>query len=1032
MLYKKNSAACVSDELFKNPTAEYRCTPFWAWNGELNPDLLKKEIEYMKEMGFGGFHMHPRVGMSTEYLSDKFMDLIRTCINKAKDEDMLAYLYDEDKWPSGFAGGYNTKEIENRQKALYFTKKPYNDGTLTVKEDIENSKDDIPKSKYYLLAAYDIEQDSEGSIITYKRIDKDTKAEHTKWFAYVEYATPSAWHNGQAYCDTLQKSVIESFVRITHERYKECVGDEFDKTVPSIFTDEPQFRRKMLFNTPFDEKAAALPYTTDFDDTFKAAYGYSIVDRLPEVLFELKDKPLSDARYNYHDHISERFACAFSDTIGKWCDENGISLTGHMMQEPTLRSQTDSIGDCMRSYRGFQIPGIDMLCDGRELTTAKQCQSAVHQYGREGMVSELYGVTNWTFDFKGHKLQGDWQAALGVTVRVPHLFWYTMRGEAKRDYPAAIGYQSPWYKEYKYVEDHFARVNTLMTRGTPDVNVAVVHPVESYWMVAGPFSQTCLRRKDLEDKFLQGIDWMLRSTIDFDYLCESTLPAQYKGVKDGLEIGCMKYKAVIVPNMLTIRSSTLSILEKFYAAGGKVIFMGKIPEYVDAKPSGAAKEFAKKCTNIQWSIDELNNVLEPNRDISIMFDHGNKSENLIYQLRKDGDGKNLFICHVDRPRNEDVEWPDTYFITIKGEWKVKKYDTTDGSISDVKAKYKDGNTVVMWECCTYDSLLLRLEPGRNEEGKILGFPNIKSRIYLDHSAAYTLEEKNVLVLDYPKYSINGGEVNGPEEILKADDKIRDFFGIRHRDGGMVQPWVACADKNPKDKVTLYYEFDSDIAYSGAELALESIQYASVKFNGKPVAMTETGYYVDIDSIKKIALPDIVCGKNVLEVTYMFGDITQLEAMYVLGDFGVSNIGTYAKIIPLPEKLYFDDITKQGFAFYGGNITYHMEAETEDSCIFCVDKFRGSAVTVDVDGKRAGIIAYTPHILKIEGIGKGKHKIDFTLLGNRYNTFGQFHKTDEKMSWAGPGAWRTRGKGFCYERLLERTGILSTPVIYTEE
>jgi hypothetical protein len=62
------------------------------------------------------------------------------------------------------------------------------------------------------------------------------------------------------------------------------------------------------------------------------------------------------------------------------------------------------------------------------------------------MLSELYGVTNWDYDFRGHKSQGDWQACLGVTVRVPHLAWQTMKGEGKRDYPASIFYQSPRYK----------------------------------------------------------------------------------------------------------------------------------------------------------------------------------------------------------------------------------------------------------------------------------------------------------------------------------------------------------------------------------------------------------------------------------------------------------------------------------------------------------------------------------------------------------------------------------------------------------
>ena len=123
---------------------------------------------------------------------------------------------------------------------------------------------------------------------------------------------------------------------------------------------------------------------------------------------------------------------AYCDQIGAWCREHGILMTGHMMSEQTLESQSDSVGEAMRAYRSFTLPGVDQLCDGREFTTVKQAASAAHQQGCPGVASELYGVTNWDFDFKGHKLQGDWQAALGVTVRVPHLYWCSMHGESKR------------------------------------------------------------------------------------------------------------------------------------------------------------------------------------------------------------------------------------------------------------------------------------------------------------------------------------------------------------------------------------------------------------------------------------------------------------------------------------------------------------------------------------------------------------------------------------------------------------------------
>ena len=51
-------------------------------------------------------------------------------------------------------------------------------------------------------------------------------------------------------------------------------------------------------------------------------------------------------------------------------------LTGHMMAEATLESQTRALGEAMRAYRSFDIPGIDILANRYEHSTAKQAQSA--------------------------------------------------------------------------------------------------------------------------------------------------------------------------------------------------------------------------------------------------------------------------------------------------------------------------------------------------------------------------------------------------------------------------------------------------------------------------------------------------------------------------------------------------------------------------------------------------------------------------------------------------------------------------------
>ena len=125
MLYEKNGSRELSQELFQNPTCEYRGTPFWAWNCSLTPELLMEEIEYLKEMGMGGYHIHVRTGLDTKYLSEEYMNLIKECVEKGKEEQMLTWLYDEDRWPSGAAGGFVTKDEQYRARYLLFTCEPY-------------------------------------------------------------------------------------------------------------------------------------------------------------------------------------------------------------------------------------------------------------------------------------------------------------------------------------------------------------------------------------------------------------------------------------------------------------------------------------------------------------------------------------------------------------------------------------------------------------------------------------------------------------------------------------------------------------------------------------------------------------------------------------------------------------------------------------------------------------------------------------------------------------------------------------------
>ncbi len=174
MFYEKSKS--FDKKLFENPAARYRGTPFWAWNGKLNEKMLEELINCFKEMGFGGFHIHPRAGLDEQYLGEKYMRLVEYCADKAAKKDMLVYLYDEDKAPSGFAGGLATKEPRYCMRYLCFTQnKMLHTDIKTAAETEENA----------LLGVYDVKLNEKGEIISYLRIDENDKPTWQKWYAYM-------------------------------------------------------------------------------------------------------------------------------------------------------------------------------------------------------------------------------------------------------------------------------------------------------------------------------------------------------------------------------------------------------------------------------------------------------------------------------------------------------------------------------------------------------------------------------------------------------------------------------------------------------------------------------------------------------------------------------------------------------------------------------------------------------------------------------------------------------------------------------
>lgn len=1031
---------------FRNPSSKYRGAPFWAWNGKLDPKELCRQVRLMHRMGLGGFFMHSRVGLDTPYLSDEWFDCIRACIDEAEKLDMQAWLYDEDRWPSGAAGGLVTKDPKFRRRSLVMEelKSPAHlkwhaetlgAFTVRVRGATATNVREIPRGKRPgNLAA------GESILLFSVRTDRCT-----------------SWYNGYTYLDTMSRRAVREFITVTHEAYRRHVGKDFGRRVPGIFTDEPNYGTVSLDRGG----TICLPWTPKLPAVFRRRYGYNITAHLCELFFDVGTSEVSRARYHYYDCITHLFVDAFSRQIGRWCDKNGIQHTGHVLAEDTLSAQTRVVGSCMRFYEHMQAPGMDLLTEHwRIYDTAKQVSSAARQFGRKWRLTETYGCTGWDFPFAGHKALGDWQAALGINLRCQHLSWYTMEGQAKRDYPAGIFYQSPWWQLYGKVEDYFARINAVMTRGAEVRDLLVIHPNESMWTMTR-IGWPDIPQVQAYDRMLVALrDSLLGENIDFDYGDEEILARRGKaGRKDGkpvLRVGKAAYRAAIVPPLKTIRSTTLALLRKFRAAGGAVVFAGKVAEYVDAAASGAAKDLAAICKRAPAKGTKLARAVEPmTRRVSIADSKGAEITPALHLLREDRDAFYLFICntghkpHQLRPTTNDptmvrdrkVAFPD---VRIRGFSRCAgnplELDPDTGEIFTASAKAGNGGWEVRTSLPPLASGLFvfpktkdtKTYPPRKELKDVRKTTISTTKTKWD----IILSESNVLVLDRPRYRIGSAPWKNPRDILQVDFAVRDALGVQHRGGQMVQPWARKQPARPaRTTVTLAYSFGVKAVPSGElMLAIERPDTFKVAINGAPVSMdAECGWWCD-RSLRKIPLEaaGLRIGQNQVVLICDYDENHPgLETVYLLGNFAVQVKSTEAVMTKMPTSLRVGDWVTQGLPFYSGSVAYRYtiraKLRKKERLFVQVPKYRGAAVRVLAGGQVAGIIAWEPNEVEITDlIGNGPLDLRIEVIGHRRNSHGPLHLAEKWPSFLGPGQFVSSGDKWIDAYQLVPCGLMAAP------
>ena len=1027
--------------LWRQPTAAFRGKPFWSWNGRLEKEELLRQARVFAEMGMGGFFMHSRTGLVTEYLGDEWFELINACSDEAKRLGLEAWLYDEDRWPSGSAGGLATREARFRMKLLRCT---------VAAPDVA-----VPWDEPGFVAAFAARVEG-VNIFGARRLSAEggapvPEAGESLLLFTTEILPEDSFYNGQTYLDTLSRDATEHFLQVTHERYLARCDGRLGGDIRGVFTDEPHHGMVMCDANAQQRNRDAkwtTPWTPSLFGRFQEAFGHDLRDHLPTLFLRLEGERISPVKWQYMELIQRMFLDQWAQPLHGWCRAHGMLLTGHALHEDSLAAQAVPCGSMMRYYEHMDYPGVDVLAtNNRNYWLVKQLASVGRQMGKPWLLSELYGCTGWQFDFAGHKAVGDWQALFGINVRCHHLAWYTMAGEAKRDYPASISFQSGWYKEYAAVEDYFSRLGVLMQAGRAVCDVLVLNPVESTWAQVYAGWSTWLGSNSpavdtLERQYAQVFRWLTGAQIDFDYGDEDHLhrwgrvePAAGAGEGgDGpmLVLGECAYRVVVVAGVETIRGSTLDLLRRFAEAGGAVVFAGEPPAYVDALPSGEAVRLAEG-RRVAWRADRLAAAVRGASQAARVVRCG--TPGMLCQVRRDGERWIVVAVNPD----EETTLPDVRFCLT--------HVAPDAA----------GHSVEEWDCLRGDCYRVEASAGAEGLAWTASFPPLAERVFVlaaragaadlptraarpagkDNPMAgpfaYSLDEPNLCVLDFAAWRLGDGPWQPEAEILRIDEAVRAQVGLEPRGGMMVQPWARAADERTFGELRLRFAFDvAEVPAGEFHLLVETPERFQITLNGVAVQAAD-GWLID-PCLRRCApsSPEALrVGRNEVELVAPMSAGLDLEAIFLAGNFGVTLVGRTARLGALPERLRVGDIVAQGLPFYSGKVTVQLPLPPGSGApgVLTLDPVGCAAVKVCASNGAERLLPWGPFEVDLRELGvQAGEELTCELYLTRRNTFGPLHEVPKEQAACGPGNFRTRSDKFSEDYQLFPCGLAADPTV----
>lgn len=975
---------------FSSPGKEFQTAPLWVWNTKVTTGIIDSMLQEFKANAFGGVFIHPRPGLITEYLSKDWLLLYKHAVQKAAELDMHVWIYDENSYPTGFAGGLVPDQMPES----------YNQGQM-----LQLFKSDtIPQDRSAYFICLEKMRD-QFTNVTARAAQLTGKKGSYYLFRKLSYAKQAGMVGPPDYplVDLLVKGVTEKFIDVTFSPYKKTFGDAFGKTVPGTFSDEPSIPTHGNQTTR---------WTPDLFAVFRAKWGYDLVPHLPSLFEESGD--WKKIRHNYQEVLLQLFIDRWSKPMQAYTQKNHLKWTGHYWEHgwPDPGEGPDN----MAMYAWHDQPGIDMLFNQFNETSpnaqfgnirsVKELSSVANQLGKERTLCETYGGAGWDLTFRDMKRLGDWQAALGVNFMNQHLSWMSMAGARKYDYPTTFSYQNSWWPYYKPLNVYFARLSYVLSRGAQKNTVLILEPTSTAWMYHSRVKSN-ERFFETGNRFQAFITQLEKAQAEYDLGSEHIIKDHGSVTNRQFRIGNAAYSTVVIPpGMENINRPTYLLLKQFVANGGRLVLFHPLSR-IDGADMTAAEQFTGNqgiTAYTQLDTQAMERVFRT-ADFKIHMNTPiTENGSLLHHRRIISDGQLLFLSNANLTKSAAGQ------VEVTGNKFILLMDLHTGKV----LKYPEGrnkqSTRFIFDIPPAGSALFFIADQAQKTSAVYRPLQQDQEIIGTTITAQRLAE-NTLMIDFCDVQIRDTE--------KKNIHVKDATQLVFKENGFSgDPWdhqmqfkTAFVQRDTFSRgsgftATYHFPVAKDVATQNFRAVIEQGHlWNTIRINGHKIA-PGTDWWMDRSFTVLQVGPYLKPGDNILSLTIEPMRIyAEIGPLFILGNYNLESTAKGWKIAA-PKALTTGSWKEQGLPMYGHTVIYKKEyfLNTKGSCFLQLDSLKGSVAEVRVNGQNAGIVYADPYQLDVSTlIKKGKNLVEVTVAGSLRNLMGPHYKT-YRQGYTGPDSW----------------------------